>query len=127
MLRVLAVVPFAACLLCQSAPDPLRHVPPDAALVLRTTGPAAWRAELGGTGLAEALGNPAIAIAAKGIGESLARDLDLGAELTQRLHGLWTAAAGHDGAVVVGASIELPIAAGRQIPHFSVSSMPTLR
>lgn len=121
MLRAFAVVPFAACLLAQEAPDPLRYVPPNAALVLRAKGPAAWRAEFGGTGLGRALGNPAIATAAKGIRDYVARDLDLGTELTKRLDGLWTAVASYDGVMVVGASVELPIAARHQAPHFSVS------
>jgi hypothetical protein len=121
MLRALAIFPFTSCLLAQGAPDPLRYVPPDAVFVLRSKGPAALRTELGGTGVGRALASQAVADAAKGLGEFLLTDLDLGDEMSLRLEKLWTAIGGHEGAIVVGASVTLPLPEGRQIPHFVVS------
>lgn len=80
-------IPFllAASLTAQGHPDPLRFVPADCEIVIRTRGPAAWKKEFAATGLAKTFGDPALAPKWEALFEALAQDAEFGEEERERL------------------------------------------
>lgn len=111
----------APALLAQQLPDVFRFLPPGAAAVLRLQGPAAWRTELAGTGIAKVL-------ASKPVGESLdeflaaaGAALELDAAARGKLEAAWVHLGAHRGEIVVGAAVDLADLKPRQWPPTTVS------
>lgn len=57
-MRILAGLTFSTLLFAQGEADPLRYVPKDADVVIRTVGPAAWQRDFAGTNLGKAFADP---------------------------------------------------------------------
>src|SRR5262245_19396136 len=101
MRAAFALLSLVPTLLAQQAPDPFRYVPADAAFVVRTKGPAAWRADLATTGLGKALAAPGTAASWKELVDSGRKALDPDGAHEQQFGKLAELVLGHSGSIVL--------------------------
>jgi hypothetical protein len=91
-----------------AAPDPYRHVPPDAALVVRTKGFAGWGTEFAQTGIGKMVAGGALAKEWRELLPAIEEEMEIEADDRARWTAVATALEGHTGDIVLGVSCSFP-------------------
>jgi hypothetical protein len=121
MRATLALLSLVSALLAQQAPDPFRYVPADAAFVVRTKGPAAWRADLAATGLAKALSAPGTAASWKELFDSGRKVLDPDGAHQKQFGKLVELLLGYEGSIALACRLDFSKVTDEHPPGFCLS------
>ena len=93
-------------LAAQEGPDPMRYVPDDAILIVRTAGPAGWQRDLGATALGKALADHELTETWRRVRADTIESLGLSDDAATEIDKAFAALGGFDGEIVLSVKVD---------------------